>query len=426
MFFKFYLKVFLSLFLILSLNQNIYCSTPATFPRFSSIEILPYDSSKFIISEEIKPPTSISPYREQHYRGITFDYTMPSSGDLLLHHEIMKQLKVYTEHETFADLSSLPNTLLVRLKFYKYKVETIEEKESYALSNSEPVEFWMGGFTSGQEADRADSIDTLKTKLKEFAKENGLIGLSDALISCTEKNIHPFTKKVRIDPNDHKINMINRYTRQVMKFNISSVKSLELPFLSRATYIDDSSQKKKRANTITSQQYKEEISKRLFCDLVTESDLSHPEELIKSQKRLMRLEARERLTHALFLRPCHVSLDGRKACLNEGFYDCFSHSESCFLLGLCYEPKISDIIERTSVENLEQGSDGILYKYQCIIDMYSYRDICINCRGMFSMILKNGELKGYIERFMEKQQNDSLMLMDDIKIYAHSTEQNNM
>jgi hypothetical protein len=436
--------------------------------RFSSIQIHPFNSPEnFCKNSELSldaPHKAYSTYKDQYGLGDIFSYRYPPEQEIGneniigSHLNILSQLNKYTERFgnelTRKKPDEIPNTLLVRLRFLKESTKGHEKEDC--------VEFYLGVFTSGREQLRKENLESLNDKILEatikqlrnmYESKNLILNQevkNGFLAIAKHESIQSFCKSVEGSLSTY------RYNRRTMKLSVNENRLMILPFISLGVYIDPSSS---QSRTYTEDEYKRDVTERLFSDLYVEPTISldtavtvpgalaqvfsaksgnessitndadvesnseYKYEQQQSHKRMQIIIEREKRAHELFMRPCYATIDNRKGCLGDEFKDCHFHSESCFLTALVTEPPISDVIEKIRGDFDESKSDNVNKCYECIVDLYSYRDICRICRGTLSIMLSNGQFHKHISKFMKNQKQTALNLSEEIKaitVYAHS------
>ncbi|MEI8296095.1 MAG: hypothetical protein WCG04_06200, partial [Alphaproteobacteria bacterium] len=136
-------------------------------------------------------------------------------------------------------------------------------------------------------------------------------------------------------------------------------------------------------------------AKKIKKSTMTEQE-KYESELRGNQEALNRVE----LTNALYGQPCYM---GENSCFganskSSGVY--FNQSEQAFLSWLeqaglvAMNKKLKQNFH--PIKNLEPGKTRIL-KVQ--MDLYSYLDICLYCRGTMAQMLKNGKMAIIIQGF---------------------------
>ena len=403
-------------------------------PRFSSIELKPYNPVVPQINEDVPLPNGIAPYKEQYGRGPIFDYRLPSNIEIGTentsgtHKNILAQLEKY--HKALPNDDKNRNSLLViiRLKqkpIVPVKIVLVKTKKFSVFSlieemadNPSVVEYLFGVFISGTSDYEFRTLHDLSKSFLEEAKLEfrGHHDINTALTSLTKKNegqkLLCISKSLLVDPLIEEYSTLSKdsiteanlipsssksrapqksmiYKLKTFNFGICG-DSYRFPPISNSRYINNKAAYKFRQRVIDR-----------FMDKADD------------------IGTRDSRTQALFERSSHIDTATCKACFEgDEFGKCFFQSEPCFLTCLETKGDGDEFFKRRTDDNLMSG-----VTYQIIVDLYSYQDICRVCRGTFSHLLSTGKLRTSLVDFV-KEKNAVILEpstnFDDPVVYAHS------
>lgn len=412
-----------SLFFAVCLALYLSCSSvwsadplPPLSPlgRFSSIEIKPCPQLVANNLAFADLPAGISKYKEEHGRGSLFDYRLPppeelgSENESGTHKNILAKLNKYRNEEFDKNGNQddkKRNALLARIKLLPEPNQKLED-------DAAETTYWLGVFFSGNDDYGVGTLDDLLDKVSSGAPKVCAAlpkGLENSLREKRKeaaKNLFfPEIIEYMCDiPSDTADDLkLKIFKKRPMRLNAQIV----LPPCSSCDFFYKTGKGNSLIHTVRAN-----TDRRLFGSL----------ELAKSQNHgeyIQRLTHIEETSHVLFNMPYYNATaysKGQYCYDNDTAEKCFVQSEPCFLSFL--EDKCEN--DKACVKT----TGGLVpdTKYRAIIDLFSYKDICIICRGTFSYMLKNAELQKTIKNFLNKTRSEDAPIGEITigAVYAHS------